>query len=79
MKTTKPNPVTYNTNYQLMSLAQHLLPLMPEAILDRISAAVTKRADIADEHAQHLHVDRYDIAQDWRMTISTAIHQKIAK
>lgn len=78
MKTTKPNKINYTTQYQLMRIAELVMPLMPEAILDKFSAHTTALAEWSDTNADHIHPDRYDIAQDWHCTAAKAIRQKIS-
>lgn len=79
MKTNKPNIINYTTQYQLMRLSEHLMPLMPEAILDRFSAVLTPRMDTAEQHPQHFHPDRFDLVVDWGCTIHKAIKRKISQ
>ena len=79
MKTNKPNIINYATQYQLMRLSEHLMPLMPEAILDRFSAVLTPRMDIAEQHPQHFHPDRFDLVVDWGCTIHKAIRRKVSQ
>jgi hypothetical protein len=79
MKTNKPNIINYTTQYQLMRISKHLMPLMPEAILDKFSATLMPRMDIAEEHPHHFHPDRFDLVVDWGCTIHQAIKQKISQ
>lgn len=77
MKTNKPNHINYTTQYQLMRLAEAVMPLMPEAIIDRFSAAVTPRMEQAEQQASLMHPDRFDMIVDWGCTAHTIISKKI--
>lgn len=79
MKTTKPNIINYKAQYQLMRLTETLMPLMPESIIDRFSAALMPRMDIAEEHAHHFHPDRFDLVVDWGCTMHRTIKRKISQ
>jgi hypothetical protein len=79
MKTNKPNPINYKAQYQLMRLSHTLMPLMPESIIDRFSAVLMPRMDIAEEHPHHFHPDRFDLVVDWGCTIHQVIKTKISK
>ena len=77
MKTTKPNNINYAMQYQLMRLSETLMPLMPEAIIDRFSAVVTPRMEQAEESAHLMHTDRFDMIVDWGCTAQRIISKKI--
>lgn len=77
MKTNKPHPINYKTQYQIMRLAEALMPLMPEAIIDRFSAAVTPRMEQAEASAHMMHTDRFDLIIDWGCTAQRIITKKI--
>jgi hypothetical protein len=68
MKTKKPNIINYITQYRLMRLSLHLMPLMPTAIINRLSAALVARMDAAEANPQDFHLDRYDMVVDWGCT-----------
>lgn len=77
MKTTKPNHINYTTQYQLMRLAETLMPLMPERIIDRFSAVMTPRMEQAEQSAHLMHPDRFDMIVDWGCTAQTIVHKKV--
>lgn len=77
MKTNKPHPINYKTQYQLMRLAETLMPLMPERIIDKFSATVTPRMEQAEASAHMMHPDRFDMIVDWGCTAHTIISKKI--
>jgi hypothetical protein len=79
MKTNKPNIINYKTQYQLMRLSEHLMPLMPEAIIDRFSAVLTPRMNTAEQNPQYFHPDRFDLVVDWGCTMHKAIKRKISQ
>ena len=79
MKTAKPNHINYTAQYQMMRLAGAVLPKMPEAILDKFSALVTPRMLQAEEHAELMHPDRYDILVDWGCLAHRAIRTKVSR
>jgi hypothetical protein len=79
MKTNKPNHINYTTQYQLMRLAKTLMPLMPEAIIDRFSAAVTPRMEQAEATPHLMHPDRFDMIVDWGCTAHFIVRNKIAR
>jgi hypothetical protein len=79
MKTTKPTHINYATQYQLMRLAETVMPLMPSAIIDKFSAVVTPRMMAAEENAHTLHTDRFDLIVDWGCLAHRVVRAKIAK
>lgn len=79
MKTNKPNQINYTIQYQLMRLSEHLMPLMPERIIDRVSAAMTPRMETAEQTAHLFHVDRFDMIVDWGCTANTIVRKKISR
>jgi len=79
MKTNKPNIINYKAQYQLMRLSEHLMPLMPEAIIDRFSAVLTPRMNTAEQNPQYFHPDRFDLVVDWGCTMHKAIKHKISQ
>jgi hypothetical protein len=79
MKTNKPNPINYKAQYQLMRLSQTLMPLMPEAIIDRFSATMTPRMEQAEQSPHLFHVDRFDMIVDWGCTANTIVRKKVSK
>jgi len=79
MKNSKPNPINYNINYKLMTIAKHLLPLLPTATLQRITTSNMKCAEYIDVNAHQMHCDRYDIYADWNMVITMATRHKISQ
>jgi hypothetical protein len=79
MKTTKPNHINYTMQYQLMRLSQTLMPLMPEAIIDRFSATMTPRMETAEQSPHLFHVDRFDMIVDWGCTAQHIVRKKIAR
>lgn len=79
MKTNKPSTINYRTQYRLMRLSLHLMPLMPTAIINRLSAALVARMDEAEANPQHFHIDRYDMVVDWGCTVHYAYERKAAQ
>lgn len=79
MKTNKPNHINYNTQYQLMRLAETLMPLMPERIIDKFSAVMTPRMEEAEQSAHLMHPDRYDMVVDWGCTAQTIVRKKVSQ
>lgn len=77
MKTNKPTSINYKTQYQMMRLAEALMPLMPERIIDRFSAVVTPRMEQAEASAHLMHTDRFDMIVDWGCTAQRIISKKI--
>ncbi len=79
MKTNQPTAINYKTQYQMMRLAEALMPLMPERIIDRFSAVMTPRMEQAEEQAHLLHVDRYDMIVDWGCTAQHIVRKKVTQ
>ena len=79
MKTNKPNTINYRTQYRLMRLSLQLMPLMPTAIIERLSAALVARMDAAEANPQDFHIDRYDMVVDWGCTVQYAYERKAAQ
>jgi len=79
METNQPNPINYKTQYQMMRLAEALMPLMPERIIDKFSAVVTPRMEQAEESAHMMHTDRFDMIVDWGCTAQRIISKKVSK
>lgn len=79
MKTTKPNQINYTAQYQLMRLAETFMPLMPEAIIDRFSAAMTPRMEEAEASAHLIHTDRFDMIVDWGCVAHRIVRTKVSK
>ena len=77
MKTTKPNNINYAMQYQLMRLSETLMPLMPEAIIDKFCAAVTRHIDRVEEAVPTMHIDRYDMITDWVCVADRIVRKKI--
>ena len=77
MKTNEPNHINYTAQYKLMRLAETLMPLMPERIIDKFSAVVTPRMEQAEASAHMMHPDRFDMIVDWGCTAQTIISKKI--
>lgn len=76
MNTNKPNQINYAMQYQLMRLTEKLMPLMPEAIVDRFSAVVTPRMLEAEAHPDTMHPDRFDMVVDWGCIAHRAVRHK---
>jgi hypothetical protein len=79
MKTTKPNQINYAMQYQLMRLSETLMPLMPEAIIDKFSAVMTPRMEKAEQQASLMHTDRYDMVVDWGCLAQRIIRTKVSR
>jgi len=79
MKTNKPNQINYNTQYQLMRIAEAVMPLMPEAIVDKFSAVMTPRMEAAGASAELMHPDRFDLVVDWGCIAQTIVRKKVCK
>lgn len=79
MKTNKPTAINYKTQYQMMRLAEALMPLMPEAIIDKFSAVMTPRMEQAEQSASQMHPDRYDMVIDWGCTAQSIVRTKVNK
>lgn len=79
MKTNKPNHINYTAQYKLMRLAETLMPLMPERIIDKFSAAMTPRMEQAEIFSDYLHPDRYDLMVDWGCTAQTILYKKVSR
>lgn len=79
MKTSKPNTINYTAQYQLMRLAEAVMPLMPESIINKFSAHASARMMQAEEQPHLFHPDRFDLVVDWGCTAHTIIRNKIAR
>lgn len=77
MKTNKPTSINYKTQYQMMRLAEALMPLMPERIIDKFSAVMTPRMEQAEEQASQMHTDRYDMVVDWGCVAHRIVRAKV--
>lgn len=77
MNTNKPNNMNYAMQYQLMRLTEKLMPLMPEAIIDRFSAVVTPRMMEAEAHPDTMHPDRFDMVVDWGCVAHRIVRNKV--
>ncbi len=63
----------------MMRLAEALMPLMSERIIDKFSAVVTPRMEQAEESAHIMHVDRFDMIVDWGCVAQRIISKKVSK
>lgn len=79
MKTTKPNHINYAMQYQLMRLAETVMPLMPASIIDKFSAHASERMMQAEAQPDTMHPDRFDMIVDWGCTAHTIVRHKIAR
>lgn len=79
MKTNKPNPINYAAQYKLMRLAETLMPMMSESIIDKFSAAVTPRMEQAEESSHLMHPDRFDMIVDWGCVAHRIVRTKVSQ
>lgn len=79
MNTNKPNTINYTAQYQLMRLAEAVMPLMPEAIIDKFSAHASTRMMQAEAQPHTMHPDRYDMITDWGCVAHRIITKKISR
>jgi hypothetical protein len=79
MKTTKPNNINYAMQYQLMRVSVALMPLMPEFIIKRYCALVTRHVDSVEEAVPTMHIDRYDMVTDWVCTADRIVRAKATR
>jgi hypothetical protein len=79
MKTNKPNTINYKTQYQMMRLAQIVMPAMPQRIVDQFCALMTRHIDRVEEAVPTMHIDRYDMITDWVCVADRIARNKIAR
>lgn len=79
MKTTKPNPINYAAQYQLMRVATAVMPKMPDFIIDKYCALVTRHVDAVEAAVPTMHVDRYDMVTDWVCTAGRIVRTKASR